>query len=190
LDKADRLLFVPDAGKIVRLRGRVMGRTSIALVFAVVLGAAGPASAFEVADKFQHEGWMGEAVFQDGRFRQCQMWMLEMNKWDLGLSLDASGELRLGLRTVGIDQFWQMLLGQKIALRIQVDHGPVLLKAFASVTPKLLSTSLKGTDWDKRLQDGKLFRVNPDGRVKLFHLTGIKEAMGLLRKCVAKRGMV
>ncbi|HWP15687.1 MAG TPA: hypothetical protein VNM46_08675, partial [Xanthobacteraceae bacterium] len=92
MDKADRLLFVPDAGKIVRLRGRVMGRTSIALVFAVVLGAAGPASAFEVADKFQHEGWMGEAVFQDGRFRQCQMWMLEMNKWDLGLSLDASGE--------------------------------------------------------------------------------------------------
>jgi len=167
-----------------------MVRRSVALVLALVLGAAGPASAFEVTDKFQHEGWQGEAVFQDGQFRQCHMWMLEINKWDLGLSLDKSGELRLGLRTTSIDQFWQMLLGQKIALRIQVDRGPVLLKAFTSVTPKILSTSLRGTDWDKRLAAGTLFRVNPDGKVKLFHLTGIKEAMGLLRKCVAKHGMV
>jgi hypothetical protein len=118
------------------------------------------------------------------------MWMPEINNWDLGLSLDASGELRLGLRTRDIDQFWQMLLGQKTALRIQVDRGPVLIKAFQSVTPKLVSTSLKGTDWDKRLPNGTLFRVNPVGRVKLFHLTGIKEAMAMLHKCAAKHGMV
>ena len=167
-----------------------MVRASAALVFALIAGGAAPASALEVVEKFQHEGWAGQAVFQDGQFRQCHMWMLEINNWDLGLSLDASGELRLGLRTQAIDQFWQMLFGQKTALRIQVDRGPVLLKAFTSVTPKLVSTSLKGTDWDKRLPNGKLFRVNPTGRVKLFHLTGIKEAMGLLRTCVAKHGMV
>jgi len=111
--------------------------------------------------------------------------MAAINNWDLGLSIDASGELRLGLRTHTIDQFWQMLFGQKTALRIQVDEGPVLIKAFTSVTPHLVSTSLKGTDWGKRLADGKLFRVN-SGRVKLFHLNGIKEAMGMLRGCVAK----
>jgi hypothetical protein len=162
-----------------------MMRRSVALAFALVLSEVVAASAFEAADKFQHEGWAGEAVFQDGQFRQCHMWMPEINNWDLGLSMDASGELRLGLRTHTIDQFWQMLFGQKTALRIQVDQGPVLIKAFTSVTPKLLSTSLKGTDWDKRLAGGSLFRVNP-GRVKLFHLTGIKEAMGMLRACAAK----
>ena len=167
-----------------------MVRKSIALAFALVLSGAVPASAFEVADKFQHEGWAGEAVFEDGQFRQCHMWMLEINNWDLGLSLDASGELRLGLRKTTLDQFWQMLLGQKTPLRMQVDRGPVLLKAFTSVTPKIVSTSLRGTDWEKRLAGGTLFRVNPTGRVKLFHLTGIKEAMGLLRTCVAKHGMV
>ena len=167
-----------------------MVRASVALAFAVVMAGTISASALEVVDKFQHEGWAGQAVFEDGHFRQCHMWMLEINKWDLGLSLDASGELRLGLRTANIDQFWQMLFGQKIPLRIQVDRGPVLLKAFTAVTPKLVSTSLKGTDWDKRLADGTLFRVNPDGKVKLFHLTGIKEAMAMLRTCVAKHGMV
>ena len=167
-----------------------MARRGVALAFAFVVSGAAPASALEVVEKFQHEGWAGQAVFQDGQFRQCNMWMLEINNWDLGLSLDVSGELRLGLRTAAIDQFWQMLLGQKTPLRIQVDHGPVLLKAFTSVTPKLVSTSLKGTDWDKRLPAGKLFRVNPTGRVKLFHLTGIKEAMSLLRTCVAKHGAV
>jgi len=167
----------------------MVGR-SVAFAFALVLNGAAPALALETVDKFQHEGWSGQAVFQDGQFRQCHMWMPEINNWDLGLSLDASGELRLGLRTGAIDQFWQMLFGQKTALRIQVDHGPVLIKAFTSVTPKLVSTSLKGTDWDKRLPGGKLVRVNPTGRVKLFHLTGIKEAMGMLRTCVAKHGMV
>lgn len=166
-----------------------MVRTSVALAFALVVGWTSPGLALETADRFQHEGWAGQAVFQDGQFRQCHMWLAAINNWDLGLSMDASGELRLGLRTRTIDQFWQMLFGQKTALRIQVDEGPVLIKAFASVTPHLLSTSLKGTDWEKRLPDGKLFRVN-SGRVKLFHLTGIKEAMGMLRKCVAKHGMV
>lgn len=160
-------------------------RKSVALGFVLLLNGTALASAVEAADKFRHEGWSGQAVFQDGKFRQCHMWMAAINNWDLGLSMDASGELRLGLRTRTIDQFWQMLFGQKTALRIQVDEGPVLIKAFTSVTPHLVSTSLKGTDWDKRLPNGKLFRVNP-GRVKLFHLNGIKEAMGMLRACVAK----
>ena len=74
---------------------------------------------------------------------------------------------------------------QLVVSSVYVDEGPVLIKAFTSVTPHLVSTSLKGTDWGKRLADGKLFRVN-SGRVKLFHLNGIKEAMGMLRGCVAK----
>ena len=164
-----------------------MVRRSVAFAFAVVLNWATPGWGLETLDKFQHQGWSGQAVFDDGQFRQCHMWMAAINNWDLGLSMDASGELRLGLRTRTIDQFWQMLFGQKTALRIQIDEGPVLIKAFASVTPRLLSASLKGTDWDKRLPDGKLLRVNT-GRVKQFHLNGIKEAMGMLRTCVAKHG--
>ena len=49
-----------------------------------------------------------------------------------------------------------------------------------------MTTSLKGTDWDKRLADGKLLRVNTGSRVRLFHLTGIKAAMDKLRACTAK----
>ena len=159
-----------------------MVRRSVALAFVLVVSGAAQALA---ADKFQHEGWSGRAVFQDGKFRQCHMWMAGINNWDLGLALDQSGELKLGIRSRALDQFWQMLFNQKTALRIQVDQGPVLIKAFTSQTPHLLSTSLKGTDWDQRLPDGKRLRVN-HGRVKLFHLNGIKEAMGKLRACVAK----
>jgi hypothetical protein len=62
----------------------------------------------------------------------------------------------------------------------------VLTKAFASVSPTLLSTSLKGTDWETRLADGKLLRINTGTRVRQFHLTGIKAAMDKLRACAAK----
>ena len=30
---------------------------------------------------------------------------------------------------------WQMIFGQKTAMRIQLDQGPVLIKAFTAVTP-------------------------------------------------------
>jgi hypothetical protein len=160
-------------------------RKSVALAFVLILSGAAPAWA---VGEFRHEGWSGRAVFENGNFRQCHMWMAAINNWDLGLSMEASGELRLGLRTGKIDQFWQMLFGQKTALRIQVDDGPVLIKAFTSVTSHLLSTSLKGTDWDKRLANGKLFRMNTGTRVRLFHLTGINEAMAMLKACVAKQG--
>lgn len=163
-----------------------MVRKSIALAFVVVLNGAAQAFAAEAADKFRHEGWSGHAVFENGRFRQCHMWLAAINNWDLGLALERSGELKLGLRARSIDQFWQMLFGQKTALRIQIDQGPVLTKAFTSVTPHLLSTSLKNTDWDQRLANGTDFKVNTGTRVRRFHLTGIKEAMGKLRACAAK----
>ena len=115
------------------------------------------------ADKFQHEGWSGRAVFKDGKFRQCHMWMAAINNWDLGLALDPRGELKLGIRTRTLDQFWQMLFNQKTALRIQVDQGPVLIKAFTSVTSHLLSTSLKNTDWDQRLQTESCSESIPAG---------------------------
>lgn len=167
-------------------QGRIMVSKSVALAFVAVLSGAAPALAAEAADKFRHEGWSGQAVFENGKFRQCHMWMAAINNWDLGLAVDPSGELKLGLRTRTIDQFWQMLFGQKTALRIQIDQGPVLIKAFTSVTSHLLSTSLKGTDWDQRLADGKRFKMNTGSRVRQFHLDGIKEAMGKLRACVAK----
>ncbi len=167
-----------------------MVRKAVALAFLFVLSGAVPAWAAEATDKFRHAGWSGQAVFENGRFRQCHMWMAAINNCDFGLALDPTGDLKLGLRTQAIDQFWQMLFGQKTALRIQVDEGPVLTKAFTSVTSHLLSTSLKNTDWDKRLADGKQFRVNTGGRVRLFQLTGIKEAMGKLRTCVAKHRTV
>ena len=178
----NHLLPKTEHGRIAPRQGRVMVRRSVALAFVLVVSGAAPALA---ADKFQHEGWSGRAVFQDGKFRQCHMWMAAINNWDLGLALTNRGELKLGVRSRSIDHFWQMLFNQKTALRIQVDQGPVLTKAFTSQTSHLLSTSLKGTDWDNGCADGKRFRVN-NGRMKLFHLNGIKEAMGKLRACVAK----
>jgi len=159
-----------------------MVRKSMALAFVVVLGGAVPAFA---TDKFHHEGWSGGALVKDGKFQQCQMWMPTINNWDLGLALAATGELKLAVRSRSLDRFWEMLFGQKAAMRIQVDQGPVLTKAFTSVTPHLLATSLKNTDWDHRLANGKLLRINV-GRVRVFHLNGIKQAMGKLRACVAK----
>lgn len=160
-----------------------MVRKPVALAFVFILGLTAAARA---EGEFRHEGWAGRAVSVDGKFRQCHMWMSAINNWDVGLALEPSGELRLGLRTHTIDQFWQMLFGQKTALRIQLDDGPVLIQAFTSVSSHLLSTSLKGTGWDKRIADAKLIRVNTGSRVRLFHLNGITEAMGLLRACVAK----
>lgn len=153
-----------------------------AAVVAVGMAAIVPALA---AGEFTHDGWTGQAVFADGKFRQCHMWMSAINNYDLGLALEPSGELRLGLRSPKIDIGWTMIFNEKTAMRLQIDNGPVLTRAFTTITPKLLSTSLKDTDWDKRLAGGKLLRINT-GKVKLFHLTGIKEAMGLLRACAAK----
>ena len=178
----NHLLPKTEHGRIALRQGRVMVRRSVVLALVLVVSGAVPVLA---AEKFQHEGWSGRAVFQDGKFRQCHMWMAAINNWDLGLAIDSAGELKLGVRSRALDQFWQMLFNQKTALRIQVDQGPVLTKAFTSQTPHLLSTSLKNTDWEQRLANGKLFRVNT-GRTKVFHLTGIKEAMGKLRACVAK----
>jgi hypothetical protein len=180
--KRNRLLSEVVDEKMPAGRGRAVGK-SAALAFFLVLGGMSPTLA---AGEFRHEGWSGQAVLVDGKFRQCHMWMAAINNWDLGLALESSGELRLGLRARAIDRFWTMLFGQKTALRIQVDEGPVLTKAFTSVTPHLLSASLKGTDWDRRLASGKLLRMNTGTRVRSFHLNGIAEAMGMLKACVAK----
>jgi hypothetical protein len=160
-----------------------MRKSCASLMVALVL--AGTAAAF-ASPEFKHEGWSGLSVFVDGKFRQCQMWSSAINNYDVGFSLDGAGELKLGLRSRKLDMTWPMIFNQKTALRIQLDQGPVLTKAFASVSSTLVTTSLKGTDWDKRLADGKLLRVNTGSRVRLFHLTGIKAAMDKLRACTAK----
>jgi hypothetical protein len=153
------------------------------LATALVLAGTAPAFA---AFEFTHEGWKGQVAFTDGKFRQCLMWASAINNYDVGFSLDGAGELRLGLRSNKLDQTWPMIFKMKTALRIQLDQGPVLTKAFTSVSPTLLSTSLKGTDWDKRLAGADLLRINTGTRVRQFHLTGIKAAMDKLRACAAK----
>jgi hypothetical protein len=159
-----------------------MRSLAVAAALAVGLSAAGSAHA---RGEFTHEGWHGLALFTDGKLLQCQMTMSAINNYDVVLSLDPEGELRLGLRSQILDVGWSMLFQQKFGLRLQIDDGPVLTKAFIAKSPTALSTSLKDTDWEKRLPGGKLLRINT-GKVKLFHLTGIKEAMGLLKACVAK----
>lgn len=160
-----------------------MHTSCASLATALVLAGTAPALG---TPEFKHEGWSGHSVFAEGKFRQCLMWASAINNFDVGLSLDGAGDLRLGLRSTKLDQTWPMIFKMKTALRIQLDQGPVLTKAFTSVSPTLLSTSLKGTDWDKRLADGKLLRINTGTRVRLFHLTGIKAAMDKLRACAAK----
>ena len=160
-----------------------MVNSCVSLATALVL--AGTAPAFGMPE-FKHEGWSGHSVFAEGKFRQCLMWASAINNYDVGFSLDGAGELRLGLRSNKLDQTWPMIFKMKTALRIQLDQGPVLIKAFTSVAPTLLSTSLKGTDWETRLADGKLLRINTGTRVRQFRLTGIKAAMDRLRACAAK----
>ena len=160
-----------------------MYKSCTSLAAALMLTGISPAFA---NPEFKHEGWSGLSVFVDGKFRQCQMWSSAINNYDVGFSLDAAGELKLGLRSRKLDMTWPMIFNQKTALRIQLDRGPVLTKAFASLSSTLVTTSLKGTDWDKRLADGKLLRINTGTRVRLFHLTGISAAMDKLRACAAK----
>ena len=145
------------------------------LAAAVALAAGMATTPAWATDAFKHEGWTGRALVKDGSFIQCQMWMPTIDNYDLILSINPDGELRLGVRSHKIDVGWKMLFQQKFGLRIQIDDGPVLTKAFVAKTPTSISTSLNGTDWDKRLVNGKLLKINV-GRVKLFHLNGIKGA--------------
>jgi len=152
-----------------------------ATVLAVGMTAANGA---ESTKEFTHEGWVGEAIFDGAKFRQCHMWLPAINNHDLGLALEPSGELRLGIRSHKLDATTALFFATE--LRMQIDDGPVLLKTFKAVTTHLVSTSLKDTDWEKRLPAAKLLRINTGSRTQLFHLNGIKEALGQLRKCVAK----
>ena len=104
----NHLLLKTEHGRIALRQGRVMVRRSVVLAFVLVVSGAVPALA---ADKFQHEGWSGRAVFQDGKFRQCHMWMAAINNWDLGLALDPfrrrveTGGPLAGARSVLADAF-------------------------------------------------------------------------------------
>jgi hypothetical protein len=153
-----------------------------AAVLGVVTAAPGPAHA---AGEFSHEGWRGTPVYVDGKFRQCQMWMAEINNWDLILSVEHTGELRLGLRNQDLDLTWRMIFDDRHAVRLQLDDGPVVIKAFKAVSPKGMSTTLSDTDWAKRLRSASRLRINA-GRIRVFNLRGIKDAMGMLDTCVKK----
>jgi hypothetical protein len=159
-----------------------MRSLAVAAVFLVGMAAASA----HATGEFSHEGWSGKAMHQDGKFIQCWMSMSAINNYDLILALNATGEWRLGFRSSKIDLGWRALFGQKFAVRMQIDDSPVLTKAFEPKGNDRLTTSLNNTDWEKRLPTGKLLRINT-GRVKLFHLDGIKQAMGMLRACVSKQ---
>ena len=60
------------------------------------------------------------------------MAMSAINNYDVILSLNPDGELRLGIRSRKIDVGWGMLFQQKFGVRIQLDDGPVLTKAFVA----------------------------------------------------------
>lgn len=153
-------------------------------LFIASLMAATPAHA-QVKRHFTHEGWKGFVMVKDGKFVQCYMTLSAINNYDVVLALNPDGELRLGYRSHKIDNGLSVLFQQKFAARIQLDDGPVLTKAFAAKSQTTLSTSLKGTDWEAQLPGASKLRIN-DGRTRLFHLKGIKEAMGKLRACTAK----
>lgn len=146
--------------------------------------AAVPAQA-QITRDFTHEGWNGFVLVKEGQFRQCYMALSAINNYDVIVAHNSDGELRLAFRSQKIDVFWGSVFKQRYGVRIQLDDGPVLTKAFVATSQTSLSTSLKGTDWEKRLPNAKQLRIN-DSRVRLFRLNGIKEAMGKLRSCVAK----
>lgn len=124
-------------------------------------------------------------MVKDGKFTQCYITLSAINNYDIILALNPDGELRFGFRSHKIDNGLGVLFQQKVGVRIQLDDGPVLTKAFEQRSQTMLSTSLKGTDWEARLPNASQLRIN-DGRTRLFHLKGIKEAMGKLRACTAK----
>lgn len=160
-----------------------MPKTCLAL-FVLLAVATAPAQA-QVKREFTHEGWNGFVMVKDGKFAQCYMSLPAMNNYDLILALNPDGEMRLALRSQKIDTGWGALLQQKYGVRIQLDDGPVVTRPFAAKSKSTLSTSLKGSDLEAKLVNASQLRIN-DGRLRVFRLNGIKEAMGKLRACTAK----
>ena len=152
---------------------------------AALIAAALTAPAF-AADNFTSGNWRGGAVFDGAKFVQCNMWAPYINNWDLMFALTQAGDFRLGLRNQQLKMTWASLFGQKLAVRMQIDDNPVIIKAFTASSTTVASTSLAGLGWDKALRSGKVLRVHTGSRVRRFPLAGIDPALSLLSACAAK----
>jgi len=138
------------------------------------------------ADNFSSGNWRGGAVFEGTKFVQCNMWAPYINNWDLMFAITQSGDFRLGLRNRRVDMTWVKLFGQKLAVRMQIDDSPVVIKAFTATSSTVASTSIGGLGWDKALRSGKALRVHTGSRVRRFALAGTDPALSLLSACAAK----
>jgi len=154
-----------------------------AAAFATVMTVTVPAFA---ADNFTSGNWRGGAVFEGTKFVQCNMWAPYINNWDLMFAMTQSGDFRLGLRNRQVDMTWAKLFGQKLAVRMQIDDNPVIIKAFTAASATVASTSIASLGWDKALRSGKALRVHTGSRVRRFPLAGIDPALSLLSACAAK----
>jgi hypothetical protein len=147
-----------------------------------VAGTA-PAAA---AGEFVSGNWKGAAILKGGKFDNCEMWAPYINRWDLLMAVDQAGYFALGLRRSTLDMVGEALFGTRIVLRLQIDDGPVLLRPFQAITPRLVATKFAtNLDWVEKLKTGKVLRVNT-GRLYRFPLAGVKEALALLHACAAK----
>jgi len=138
------------------------------------------------ADNFTSGNWRGGAVLEGGKFTQCNMWAPYINNWDLMFAMTQSGDFRLGLRNRQIDMTWVKLFGQKLAVRMQIDDSPVVIKAFTATSATVASASVANLGWEKALRSGKALRVHTGSRVRRFPLAGIDPALSLLSACAAK----
>jgi hypothetical protein len=138
------------------------------------------------ADNFSSGNWRGGAVLEGGKFVQCNMWAPYINNWDLMFAMTQSGDFRLGLRNRQLDMTWVRLFGQKLAVRMQIDDKPVVIKAFTAASATVASTSIADLGWEKALRSGKVLRVHTGARVRRFPLAGIDPALTLLSACAAK----
>lgn len=156
---------------------------AVVLCVALVLTAV-PAAA---VGEFSLGSWSGAAYFKDGKFFRCAMRARYINGWDLFFSIDPAGYFSVLLRSQRIDMLGEMLFGTKVALRMQIDDTPLVVRPFTAISPQLIETKFAtNLDFVQRLSTGKVLRVNSGSKVWRFPLTDAKEAMPLLHACAAK----
>jgi hypothetical protein len=153
---------------------------------AIALFLTGTASAAP-AEKFSSGPWTGAAVHDGGKFLTCRMWASYINRWDLVFAIDQAGYFSLLLRRQDLDLLGDMLFGNKTAIRMQIDDTPLIIRPFTAIAPRILETKFASNlDWVERLQTGKALRINFGSKVYRFPLSGVKDAMVLLKDCAAK----
>jgi hypothetical protein len=157
-----------------------------AAILAFVLALAGTEPAAAVGE-FTSGQWKGAAYFKDGKFFRCAIYAPYINRWDLFFSVDDAGYFSVLLRNEKLELLGDMIFGNKIGIRLQIDDTPVVIRPFTAISPNLLETKFASNlDWVQRLPTGKVLRINAGSRVWRFPLTDLKGALPLLHACAAK----